>query len=97
MLPTLLLKADLILVLSPDNTTEAVDIFKLILEVRPKVGGKILSLQAATRLCKLGLLEGKEKAEDSVQILAEIYDSFTEGFGTADLQAAKAVLDKWRG
>jgi hypothetical protein len=41
------------------------------------------------------MLDGK--AEESGQILAEIYDSFTEGFETADMREAKAVLDEWRG
>jgi predicted ATPase len=28
------------------------------------------------------------------ELLASIYDRFTEGFGTADLQAAKQLLDE---
>jgi hypothetical protein len=37
------------------------------------------------------------KAEESGQALKEIYDSFTEGFDTIDLRAARAVLDEWQG
>ena len=33
------------------------------------------------------------KQKDAHQMLAEIYDWFTEGFDTADLQEAKALLD----
>jgi hypothetical protein len=41
------------------------------------------------------MMEGK--AQLSGQKLAEIYDSFTEGFETIDLRQARAVLDQWRG
>jgi len=54
-----------------------------------------MALQAATRLCKLEMLAGD--AEESGRTLAEIYDSFTEGFETVQLLQAKAVLDEWRG
>ena len=29
------------------------------------------------------------------QLLAEVYGLFTEGFDTADVQEAKALLDEW--
>jgi adenylate cyclase len=66
----------------------------MILASAEHVGGKMIGLQAATRLCKLDMQQGD--AEESVQLLSEIYDSFTEGFETADLREAKAVLDQWR-
>ena len=31
--------------------------------------------------------------QQAKQILAPVYDQFTEGFGTADLRTARAVLD----
>ena len=93
--PLLLLKGELLLAVSPENSTEAAGIFRRILASEGHMGGKIVTLQAATKLCKLEMLEGK--AEESGRILAEIYDSFTEGFETADLRAAKAVLEDWEG
>ena len=57
------------------------------------MGGKIVTLQAATSLCKLEMRS--RGAGESGQVLAEIYDSFTEGFDTIDLRAAKAVLEEW--
>ena len=30
---------------------------------------------------------------DARELLAAVYDRFTEGFGTTDLQAAKALLE----
>jgi predicted ATPase/class 3 adenylate cyclase len=93
--PLLLFKGELMLAVSPQNTAEAAAIFKRILDGAEQVDGKLVALQAATRLCKLEMQEGK--AQRSGQKLAEIYDSFTEGFETVDLRQARAVLDAWRG
>ena len=93
--PLLLLKGELLLAVSPENTAEAAGIFRAVLAGAGHVGGKIIALQAATRLCKLEMLAGK--AEESGQALAEIYATFTEGFDTADLREARVVLDEWHG
>jgi predicted ATPase len=36
----------------------------------------------------------QDRHEDAKQILAPVYDRFTEGFGTADLKQAKALLEQ---
>ena len=41
---------------------------------------------------RLVLQQGKR--EDARRMLAEVYGWFTEGFGTADLQEAKVLLDE---
>jgi predicted ATPase len=43
-----------------------------------------------TSLSRLWHAQGKK--DDARQLLAEVYDWFTEGFDTADLQEAKALL-----
>jgi len=53
---------------------------------------KSLELRAAMSLSRLWQRQGK-KAE-AHRLLAEIYGWFTEGFDTADLKAAKALLDE---
>jgi predicted ATPase len=93
--PMLLLKGELLLALSPENTAEAARIFRAILTGAGHVGGKMMALQAATKLCKLEMLSGK--AEESGRVLEEIYDSFTEGFETLELREARVVLDEWQG
>jgi tetratricopeptide (TPR) repeat protein len=93
--PLLLLKGELLLAVSPENTAQAAGIFRAVLVGAGHVGGKIIALQAATRLCKLEMLAGK--AQESGRALAEIYDTFTEGFDTADLREARVVLDQWQG
>jgi hypothetical protein len=40
------------------------------------------------------LLQQQGKKEEAHRVLAEIYGWFTEGFDTADLKEAKALLDE---
>jgi tetratricopeptide (TPR) repeat protein len=93
--PLLLLKGELLVAVSQENIGEAIELYKKILDHAVQIGGKNLALQAATRLCKQEMLAGN--AEESGQVLVEIYESFTEGFETFDLREAKAVLDQLRG
>jgi non-specific serine/threonine protein kinase len=48
-------------------------------------------LRSAASLARLRLTQGRHS--EARQILAPVYDRFTEGFGTADLLAARAMLD----
>jgi tetratricopeptide (TPR) repeat protein len=93
--PLILLKGDLLLAVSPENRAQAAEIYWMMLSNPVGLGGKIFKLQTATRLCRLEMMEGD--ASRSGKLLAEIYDSFSEGFDTADLQVAKAILEQWRG
>jgi predicted ATPase len=52
---------------------------------------KSLELRAATSLARLWQQQGKR--DDARQLLAEVYGWFTEGFDTADLQEARALLE----
>jgi len=72
--------------------TEAEVCFRKAIEIAQKQQTKSLELRAATSLARLWLRQGK-KAE-ARQMLAEIYNWFTEGFDTKDLQEAKALLDE---
>jgi predicted ATPase len=40
------------------------------------------------------LLDKQDKRDEARTMLAEVYNSFTEGFDTADLKEAKALLDE---
>jgi predicted ATPase/DNA-binding winged helix-turn-helix (wHTH) protein len=86
------LKGELLLVLSTDNTTEAEACFHQALDIARRQEAKSLELRAATSLSRLWQAHGKHAA--ARQMLAEIYGWFTEGFDTADLQEAKALLDE---
>jgi predicted ATPase len=61
------------------------------LGVARRQAAKSLELRAATSLARLWQQQGKRA--DAHQLLAEVYDWFTEGFDTADLQEARALLD----
>jgi predicted ATPase len=53
---------------------------------------KSLELRAAMSLCRLWQQRGKRA--EAHALLAPIYGWFTEGFDTADLQEAKALLEE---
>jgi predicted ATPase len=85
------LKGELLLLLSADNHTEAEGCFHLALDVARRQHTKSLELRAAMSLSRLWQQQGKRT--EAYQLLAEIYGWFTEGFDTADLQEATALLD----
>jgi len=39
------------------------------------------------------LWRDQNRTEEACELLASVYDRFTEGFETADLNAAKALID----
>jgi predicted ATPase len=53
---------------------------------------KSLELRAAMSLARLWQRQGKR--DEAYELLADIYGWFTEGFDTADLQEAKALLEE---
>ena len=61
------------------------------LEIARKQHAKSLELRAATSLARLWQTQGKQ--DKARRILADIYGWFSEGFDTADLKDAKALLD----
>jgi predicted ATPase len=56
---------------------------------------KSWELRAATSLARLWQQQGKRT--EACELLAPIYDWFTEGFDTADLQEAKVLLEELAG
>jgi DNA-binding SARP family transcriptional activator/predicted ATPase len=82
------LRGELLLQSSRDRATvEAC--FQEALAVARRRQAKSLELRAATSLCWLWADQGRR--DDARALLAPIYDSFTEGFDTPDLQDAKAL------
>jgi predicted ATPase len=55
-------------------------------------GAKLLELRAAVSLARLWGEQGRRAA--AREVLAPVYGWFTEGFGTADLKEAKALLGR---
>ena len=86
------LKGDLLLALSADHQAEAEACFQQALAVARHQQAKSWELRAAMSLSRLWQRQGKRAA--ARELLAPIYGWFTEGFDTADLQEAKALLEE---
>jgi predicted ATPase len=65
--------------------------FQQALDIARRQEAKSLELRAAISLARLWQQQGKP--HEARALLAPIYDWFTEGYDTADLQEAKALLD----
>jgi predicted ATPase len=84
------LKGELLLSLAADNHTEAAGCFHQALSTARRQQAKSLELRAAMSLARLWQQQGKR--QEGRQLLTPIYGWFTEGFDTADLQDARALL-----
>ena len=86
------LKGEATMMHEPSATAEAEACFRKAIEVAKAQSAKWWELRATTSLARLLAKEGKR--EEARLMLAEIYNWFTEGFDTADLKDAKALLDE---
>jgi len=85
------LQGELLLAPSVEQQTVAEACFHHALDSARRQQAKWLELRTAVSLSRLWQQQGK--CEQASQLLAPIYSWFTEGFDTADLQEAKALLD----
>lgn len=84
------LKGDLLLACSA-SVDEIEEWYQQAITTARQQGAKSLELRATVSLCRLWQERGQQAVAH--QMLAEIYDWFTEGFDTIDLKEAKALLD----
>ena len=92
---SLRIKGGLLLLQAADGAVAAAEAhFRQALDWARRQGALALELRAATSLARLMRNEGR--TADAVGILQPVYDRFIEGFDTADLKAAKALLDDLR-
>ena len=85
------LKGELLLQEAPAHQEEAEEHFQQALAVARRRQAKSWELRAAMSLARLWQRQGKRA--EAHELLAPIYDWFTEGFDTADLQDARALLE----
>ena len=85
------LQGELLLHQAVSDTTEAEACFNQALTIARRQQAKSWELRAATSLSRLWQQQGKRV--EARAVLAEVYGWFTEGFDTADLQEAKALLE----
>jgi predicted ATPase len=76
---------------APGAAVAAEDHFQQALDWARRQGALSWELRAATSLARL--LNDQGRSADARALLQPAYDRFTEGFATADLKAAKALLD----
>jgi tetratricopeptide (TPR) repeat protein len=69
--------------------------FREAIDLSRTMQAKSLELRATTSLARLLNTQGRR--EEARTMLADIYGWFTEGFDTADLKDAKALLDELPG
>ncbi len=86
------LKGELLLQEEDGGTKRAEDCFRSAIEVACKQNAKSWELRASISLARL--LRHRGRRDEARAMLAGIYGWFTEGFGTADLKDAKALLEE---
>jgi predicted ATPase len=81
------------LLLASEGSSEAATCFRRAIEISHSQRAKSFELRATTSLARL--LRNQRKADEATRrMLGEIYGWFTEGFDTADLKEARALLEE---
>jgi TOMM system kinase/cyclase fusion protein len=86
------LKGELLLSLSAGHAAEAEACFHSALEIARRQSANSWELRTTMSLARLWQYQGKRT--EARELLAPVYGWFTEGFDTADLQEAKALLEE---
>jgi predicted ATPase len=86
------LKGELLLQQSSGNQAAAETCFQQAITIAQDQQAKSWEIRAATSLARLWQQQGKR--EEAWQVLGDVYGWFMEGFDTADLMEAKALLDE---
>jgi predicted ATPase len=86
------LKGELWLCSEPADARQAETCYRRAIDVARGQCAKSWELRAATSLARLRRDQGR--ARDAQALLAPVYAWFIEGFDTADLRAAKTLIDE---
>jgi tetratricopeptide (TPR) repeat protein len=86
------LTGELTLISDPEGAATAERSFREAIETARQQAARLYELRATTSLARL--LEPQGRRDEARTMLAEIYNWFTEGFDTADLIDARALLDE---
>ena len=89
------LNGELLLKQDDSNATDAQNCFERAIRIARNQSAKSLELRATTSLARL--LDKQGHRDEARTMLSKIYGWFTEGFDTADLKDAKALLDELAG
>ena len=83
-------QGQLLLQQSPDNAVDAETCFHQAISIAQNQSAKSWELRASTSLARLW--QSQRKRDEARELLGGVYGWFTEGFDTADLIDAKALL-----
>ncbi len=86
------LRGELLLAQDRSNAAQAEQSFRTAIDISRKQHAKSWELRATTSLARL--LDQHGKRDEARAMLAGIFGWFTEGFDTADLKDAKALLEE---
>jgi predicted ATPase len=86
------IRGELLLMQSTPAEEQAESCFQKAIDVARSQSAKSWELRAAVSLSRRWRSQGKKS--EARKLLADVYNWFTEGFDTADLIAAKALLDE---
>ena len=75
---------------SPESRTRAEPCFNRAFDIARELDARTLQLRAGMRLCRLAREQGD--AEGGRRVLRPVYETFTEGFATADVIEARDLL-----
>jgi predicted ATPase len=84
-----------LILMGAENAAEAEQCVRRAIAIATEQGAKSWELRATTSLARL--LASQGRSDEAHTMLAEIYGWFTEGFDTADLKDAKALLEQLNG
>jgi len=88
-------KGELLLALNPSDIADAEQCFRTAIEIARQQSARTEELRATMSLARL--LKKQGRRDQARTMLADIYGWFTEGFDTADLKDAKALIDELSG
>ncbi|MFZ1120037.1 MAG: tetratricopeptide repeat protein, partial [Candidatus Binataceae bacterium] len=74
------------------KSVEAENSFRRAIEIARTQSARMWELRATTSLARLFAKQGHR--DEARAMLADVYGWFTEGFDTADLKDAKALIDE---
>jgi predicted ATPase len=86
------IRGDILLKCDPTNTVTAEEAFLTAIEIAQQQKARSFELRAAMSLARLWRDQGKR--DEGRELLAPVYDWFTQGFDTLDLKEAKALLEE---
>jgi predicted ATPase len=84
-----------LLLLRQGQSEAAEELYRKALNIAEEQEAKLWELRAAASLARLR--RDQDRHAEARDLLAPVYDWFTEGFDTSDLKEAKALLDSLDG